>query len=322
MLATLATLKRKLNGIVDQFDRSQRCIYVDYPLHTNVGDLLINLGTEQLFREQQLNIWRRYNYYDFPRRVPDVSDKDVFLLHGGGNFGDLWFDFQGLRERIIAQYPRNRVIVLPQTVYYGSPEEERASLARMKQHQNLHVFARDFCSLERLQRGGLECVSAMPDTAHALLGTIDDASAVPGTGVLRILRQDREASSVPSALDGIHGDTRDWEAGVFSKPRVLAHLVVVNIMKGTGRYGPPIDCHQLWYGHRDRLIQDAIRLFSQYETIMTNRLHAMLLGLFLGKRVIVFDNNYGKLSSYYQSWLSDVPDVEVHFVEPARVRVA
>ena len=88
------------------------------------------------------------------------------------------------------------------------------------------------------------------------------------------------------------------------------HYGVVNFVKGVGRYGPPVDGHALWYWHRDNLIADGIRLFSRYEMVLTNRLHAVILGLLLGRSVIAFDNSYGKLSTYYQSWLKGMEKLD------------
>jgi pyruvyl transferase EpsO len=302
--SVLTALKEKLSEMLGYFDKYQRCVYVDYPLHTNVGDLLINSGCEQFFQEHKVNIWRRYNYYDFPKRVPGITSKDVFLLHGGGNFGDLWFHFQSFRERIMALYPQNRIVFLPQTVHFSSEQKAKASVRRMNEHRNYHVFARDYRSLELLERHGVHSVSAMPDTAHALAGVLNPHGDARAGSTLRLLRDDIEASSIPPLLAQIEGDTYDWDAGVFSPARRLVHHGVVTLVKGVGRYGPRIDCHGLWYWHRDHLIADGVRLFSKYETILTNRLHAIILGMLIGRRVIAFDNNYGKLFTYYQSWLT------------------
>ncbi|WP_158750595.1 polysaccharide pyruvyl transferase family protein [Acidobacterium sp. S8] len=312
MKPTLFTIKDELTEMLHHFDKDQRCIYVDYPLHTNVGDLLINTGCEQFFLEQKVNIWRRYNYYDFPKRIPGITNKDVLLLHGGGNFGDLWFNFQSFRERIMDQYPNNRIVFLPQTVHFSSEEKAVAAIQRMNRHGNFHVFARDHRSLEQLKRLGLRSVSPMPDTAHALAGTLRPDTTTAPSGVLRLVRQDVESSDMPSHLAPIQGDTRDWDQNFFGRGRRIAHYGVVNFVKGIGRYGPPIDCHPLWYWHRDNLIQDGINTFSSYDAVFTNRLHGMILALLLDRQVIAFDNNYGKLSTYYDSWLSGIDGLDFH----------
>ncbi len=256
-----------------------------------------------------MHIWKRYNYYDFPNVIEGIRRSDVFLLHGGGNLGDIWFHFQSFRESILERFPNNQVIFLPQTVHFESRERQAASLRKMSRHRHLHIFVRDHISLAQLQNGGLECVSAAPDMAHALAGVLKPSKNATAESTLKLVRQDKEASTQPNVLNSTAQACIDWDHGTFSAYRKLAHRAIVNFVKGMGRYGPPADLHKLWYWHRDKMIQDGVDLFSGYETIVTNRLHAMILGLLLSRNVTAWDNNYGKLSSYYDAWLQNLPQL-------------
>lgn len=303
----LLALKRRLSDVAGAFDTRARCIYVDYPLHANIGDLLINLGSEQFFQEHGLHVWRRYNQYDFPKHIPEIRREDVFLLHGGGNLGDMWEPYQSFRESILERYPENRVIFLPQTVHFRSHDREMESVRRMTSHRNLHVFVRDHISLERLQNAGLECVSLAPDMAHSLFGLLKPSHQMNRGSVLRLIRRDQEASPVPEELRAAGASVLDWDRGTLGVSRKMVHPFVLRAVKSIGRYARPLDAHGLWYWHRNRLVRDGVNLFSRHETIVTNRLHGVLLGLLLGKEVRAWDNSYGKLSAYYESWLSDIP---------------
>lgn len=42
----------------------------------------------------------------------------VILLHGGGNFGDIYGSSQKFRKDVIELYPDNKIIILPQTIYF------------------------------------------------------------------------------------------------------------------------------------------------------------------------------------------------------------
>jgi pyruvyl transferase EpsO len=311
-MTDLYAIKSELSKIVASFDTNRRCIYVDYPLHTNVGDLLINLGSEQMFVEHNLFIWKRYNYYDFPKQIPGIRKDDVFLLNGGGNLGDVWYNFQSFRESILEQYPHNRIIFLPQTVHFISREREVASIHKMMAHKNLHVFVRDHASLERLHNGGLKCVSPAPCMAHGLTGVLKPTGQGVPNSTLRFIRRDREASEPPPEVTVGDGPSVDWDTGALPISRLVTHRLVVNTVKGIGRYGPPSDLHRLWYWHRDKMVSSAIDLFSSYQTVITNRLHGMLFGILLGRKVIAWDNSYGKLSAYHESWLRDVPGLTFH----------
>jgi pyruvyl transferase EpsO len=46
----------------------------------------------------------------------------------------------------------------------------------------------------------------------------------------------------------------------------------------------------------------AIRLLSQGQVLVTDRLHGYILGSLLGMPTVVLDNGYGKLRRYVSSW--------------------
>jgi pyruvyl transferase EpsO len=60
----------------------------------------------------------------------------------------------------------------------------------------------------------------------------------------------------------------------------------------------------MWYSTRDEMVNDAIDYFSKHDRVYTNRLHAMILALLLGRDVVAFDNLYGKSSRYINAWLA------------------
>src|SRR5215467_14954297 len=148
-------LKEKLNAITREFDTSARVVYVDYPVHLNIGDLLINLGAEQFFKDNNIHIWRRYYVLDVPQKIAGVDDKVVFILHGGGNFGDIWERHQSMREHLLERFPRNRFVFLPQTVHFSNDAAAHKSLSRIATHKNSKIFGRDHRSSEILSRGGI-----------------------------------------------------------------------------------------------------------------------------------------------------------------------
>lgn len=302
----LTSAKRKLPLVLDQFDRGNRCIYVDYPVHTNVGDLLINLGTESFFSAHQVDIWRRYSILDFPTRIRQMDTKVVFLLHGGGNLGDLWPEHQVLREHILERYPRNRIIFLPQSVYYCSDETERRGMAIMARHGNLHIYVRDLDSLDRLQRRGVRSVSTMPDMAHWLCGSLKNDQEEDEKRSVMLFRRDKEASGIPQRFIREVDASVDWNDVFSFSHKIIWHSVFEIIRRG-GRLGAPLRLDHLWYRSRDTLIRDSVNFLSRYGTFITNRLHAVILGLLLNKRVVWFDNSYGKLASYVGCWLSASP---------------
>ena len=58
-----------------------------------------------------------------------------------------------------------------------------------------------------------------------------------------------------------------------------------------------------WRPQRDRVIAGATAHFQAKARIRADRLHAVILGCLLGKDVAMDDNSYGKLSSYFDTWM-------------------
>lgn len=46
-----------------------------------------------------------------------IKKDTIILLQGGGNFGDIW-DIHEFKRKVIRNYPENRIIIFPQTVFY------------------------------------------------------------------------------------------------------------------------------------------------------------------------------------------------------------
>ena len=144
------------------------------------------------------------------------------------------------------------------------------------------------------------------------MGVLKPTTEAPPNSVLRLIREDKEASLPPPELQTENAPIADWDRGTIPFSRRSVHSFVLNAVKAIGRYGRPVDAHGLWYWHRDGMIRAGVKLLSRYETIVTNRLHAMLLGLMLGRKVHAWDNSYGKLSTYHDAWLRGTPGLTLH----------
>ena len=61
--------------------------------------------------------------------------------------GNLWIHNECVIREIVQNYPNNKIIILPQTVYYTSDElgekEYRITNEILKKHSNLHIFVRE-----------------------------------------------------------------------------------------------------------------------------------------------------------------------------------
>lgn len=284
---------------------------LDWPDYPNAGDHFIWLGQKFLFR-QRLGVSVRYectrknvNFQRLTTLAPEV----VFVMHGGGNFGDLYTPHQRFREGIVAAFPDRRIIFMPQTVKYLDRTRMEWSARLFSLHPDLHIIARDKDSYETLtgQMGLINCY-LHTDSAFALQSVVSNLVSAIGAPMendeIYLMRQDVEAAQVlPDGIERV-----DW-----GNPDNLAALVdlgpdLKSINVAREIFQTEFDAYS-W----GRLCA-GVRLFSSGRRIVTDRLHGHILALMMGKMHDFYDNSYGKNSAFCLSWTYQSP--LVRFISP------
>jgi pyruvyl transferase EpsO len=118
-----------------------------------------------------------------------------------------------------------------------------------------------------------------------------------------------EGGDIPSSIAENMDRSVDWDDCINRVDR-LTCAFYTRAIRATRLAGRPLDVYPEWYRTRDNMIRSGVRLLSAAETINTNRLHALILSALLGRKVNWFDNSYGKLSSYVEGWLHDIPTIQ------------
>jgi pyruvyl transferase EpsO len=289
-------------------------LYLDYPMHTNVGDLLIMMGTLAFLEKHRLRVRFFGTWKNTPRRgrLPVESD-DVILLHGGGNLGDLYPYHQKFRERVIAEFPDNKIVVLPQSVHFDDAAELGRAAERMARHPDLTIFVRDRWSQGLLQPyfgGRVVCV---PDMAHQLwphFSALAGARTEGARSPLFFMRRDKEARPPFAALAPRAADFLDWSDIV---PRALSRATRLFVYLAHAEYllGRNFRLGRTYCRLASHYSEDVIRSLNARDVWLTSRLHGSIAGLLLGKPVYVLDNAQRKLTNYLSTWGAQVAPVGV-----------
>lgn len=296
-------------------------ILLDLPYHVNIGDLLIWQGELTFLKhEVKHRMLRYYNQYTFG--FPKLDEDVVILLHGGGNFGDVWRASQEFRLEVIRRYPNNRIIIFPQSVYYSTDELAKSDALQFAKHHDLTICARDKVSFEYLQRFFTNPLLCIPDMAFCIDRNLFMPYILEQTKEnLFFKRADHEFREV--TVDFIEGeyDTCDWPGtenlSLFIKNLFLLMILIRRIRK-KGKLGDTIASFLSWFVNkifmyivRPRYIRRGIRFISQYRNIYTTRLHGLILSHLLRKNIFIISNNNGKLENYYNSWLQDCENIKI-----------
>lgn len=312
MQSTVETIQREsVDALRDVLPAGEDVALLDHPSHFNAGDLLIYQG-ELGYLEQ---LGKRTSYvcttfsYDrdvLAKRLPTGA----LLLHGGGNFGDRYPKFQHLRERAIADHPDRKIIQLPQTIEFRDGEALEHTQRIYSAHPDLTLMIRDKAGLEQARDLFPDNnVVSCPDMAFGV-GEIRPVGAADNEIVL-LKRQDQESLHSDNNLpDNLRNAYRaDWHiTGADNAkwwPVTILNQLVHHVPSVRHSVYPLARKAFDWQA--DIIVRNAVRIMSHGEVVVTDRLHAAVYAILMGKNVVMVDNANKKISNIYRDYLSRSP---------------
>lgn len=307
----MTELKNNLSTIDRFVPPGSKIIYLDIPLHLNVGDILIYKGTENFFRERNYTVLARRTdktSLAYIEKLTNVDSDVIFLLHGGGNFGDLYPHHQLLRERVVELFPNNKIVYMPQTVHFKDEQKLQASSEIISRHNNLIIFCRDIKSYGILKDKFSDKVYLCPDMAHSLWSVFPKQKKSDlKRNTLWMIRNDIEKTSLKGFVNAPSAsEYRDWDDICSNLDRFvmksLSKFERINNRIGTNIF-PTV---KLWDSYTDSLVARVNDYFLQHKEVITSRMHGHILCCLLDIDTKLIDNSYGKNSSYYNEWTNKV----------------
>jgi exopolysaccharide biosynthesis predicted pyruvyltransferase EpsI len=287
-------------------------VFLELPYYTNIGDTLIWQGTEDFLMTLPHKCLYRCSFdtFEYKQLAPDV----VILLQGGGNFGDLYPRHNTFRNKIIELYPNNRIIILPQTVYYMGSRFLANDPVIMRQHKDLYICARDQYSYDFLKRYRFgKNILLVPDMAFCIDFTKQQDAILPVTErVLLFKRIDKEKADTNNIVPKQYNSVLDQKDWVGYENITEDYSQLRNLIKEK-KYAEA-DAYAI-NTYLPTRVKEGIRMISPYMIVYSNRLHGSILSILLGKEVTIIDNSYGKNAQFYNTWLTGVSTIHIHRVK-------
>ncbi|KAG7339496.1 polysaccharide pyruvyl transferase [Nitzschia inconspicua] len=289
----------------------QRALLVNPAYHSNVGDHMITLGEIELLRRlgvkipeeieqcrysgqdlipycKSLKWWKEKNYQAGGRPA---------LLHGGGNWGDLWRKNQNLRIQSLEIFLQKNFTILgmPQSLYYRDEDLKKQDADRIEAIlSTFHgtVAARP-TFLWREQFSYDEAVELYPSAQNVLMpdiafqlgpyqpAPVNDSNAVD---VVVFLRKDHEsleskhrnAAYVRSILNSLVGEEK-------------SNSTTFKIVDWNDRL-------EIFDSDNILFTETAIQMLSMGRVLVCDRLHASILAYLSGIPFVYIDQLSGKIS--------------------------
>lgn len=306
-------------ALAERLRGSDRCALINFPNHPNVGDSAIWLGTVAALKRAGVRIVYACESLAYSRDAlaSAVGDNPI-LISGGGNFGDQYLPAQGVRERILAEFPDNPILQLPQSIWF----REQENLDRVRRlcgaHRNFTLMVRDAAS-EQFARAHFDApLFLCPDMALSL-GPLRRPFA-PDCDVLWLRRQGIESldPEPPSALQGVV--TADWmspdQYAVMPGPLGRLTLWVSRLL--TRRIGARPSRARLlrhlltptYLPLARRRLKVGVYLLARGRAAVCDRLHGHILALQLGIPHALMNSRSGKIRSFYETWTAACPLVQ------------
>lgn len=302
----LGDLKQYIESELSSYITSDYVLY-DIPNHRNIGDQLIYQGELDFLKTFPFKCVDKCSVsYNFKKQI----NAELILLHGGGNFGDIYPFHQNFREKIVSQNHDKRIVLFPNSVQFNSKENLAKSAALFNAHPNMVICVRDTNSFDLLSKHFNKCkILLLPDMAFCS----SYQKSLKVTKELAIIRRnDFELKEKDTNVTTGNYDVIDWST-FDNSFREKLHLYYYSLNRIASEFILKLTKKNSVYGllplrKEKEYVESGVKLLSNYNFIISTRLHGHILSLLLGIPSIIVDNNYGKNKRFYDTWLTNIPN--------------
>lgn len=279
--------------------RKRAIIYMQSPLHRNVGDLAIAEASVDWLQKNfpetsvfEFTYAEMHFLYRWMLRIA-VRKADVIVLHGGGNLGTWYPKEEQYRQKIIRMFPKNPIVIMSQSVYFGDADGDtlKPFEAVYANHPALLLCARDTTSYD-LVKQKIKCKCTL--TPDLVLSFAE--GRVPGEdrredGILLCLRNDREKR--------VSADFQEQISNYCVQE--LKEKIVVQ------------DTHinkKITRKNRRETVLDMLGVYRKANLVITDRFHGGIFAYITGTPCIVIESADHKVRGGYD-WLKRAGNIRL-----------
>lgn len=224
-----------------------------------------------------------------------IRARDYIFLPGGGNIGNKYSYSEDIRRYVIEKFPRNRIVIFPQTVSFDSTEEGELELAKSQQiynnHNKLILATRDrqsyICAKEKFRCDVIKCPDIVLYTPYSKK-RVD----INRQGILLCLRNDEEGILKESDKVDIQNKINQVEESYEYVDNQFPFSITIN--------------------QRKKYLDMMLNKFLRSSLVITDRLHGMIFAAITGTPCIAINNYNCKVQGAYQ-WITHLP--YIHFCD-------
>lgn len=289
-------------------DKKKHIYYFGVPMHPNMGDLAQCVCIREFLHSNYPNHevieidTKVFMHSCFPLRKflkKWVREDELIFFQSGYCTQDIGGIEDLMHQAVMIDYPENKLIILPQTVFFQSKTRENQSSLIYNQHNHLLFLARDQISYDLACRMFPDRpVFAYPDIVTTLIGKetyCDSVSFNERKGILMCMRNDVEKFYSIEEIDCLKKHLEKFES-----------VSMLDTTVGD-------DINSTTEGVKS-FVQNYIQQFSKYKVIITDRYHGTIFSLIANTLVIVIKTKDHKVSTGVD-WFKGIYDGSVYYVE-------
>lgn len=255
--------------------------------HGNIGDAAITVGTYEFIKkyypDYKLIDISTYEFNDIFEKIKGiVNDNDLIFLQGGGNLGNKYIVEENVRRKVISSFPNNKIVILPQTIYFEDNEDGKRELEISQKiynnHNSLTIFTRGAKSLELAQKYFPSAES------HLMIDMALNIKKIPintRQGILTCIRN------------------VDDESG-FNKEKYQKIFDIVNQIDPNYNQTTNVLDKNINKIYRNYEVNKQLENFSQHKLVVTDRLHGLIFALITKTPCIVLSSYNYKLNEFVE----------------------
>ena len=264
----------------------------------NLGDVAITYAQKK-FLEDNFN---EYTVFEIPADktlsyIKDIKKNikkdDIVTIVGGGNLGNIYEYYEGLRRLIIRTFKNNLIVSFPQTIDFTDDEKgkfsKKLTINDINNHKNIIVFARENNSYRKMKEIFNCPVYLAPDIVLYLCNDKDiiDIDKTKCGEVGTCFRDDKE----------------------INKNVMSLRSAVIDQNNNSESFTTYIEKEKFKYSDRYDTLFALIKKVASYDYVITDRLHAMIFSFLTKTKCYYLDNSNHKISQTKKTWLANEENI-------------
>ncbi len=280
----LISNKSSWKDFVEHIDENKRKIVVALAAdYGNLGDVAITIAQEEFLRKN----FPEYQIIDFPIAMTYthmkslkavIKEDDIITLVGGGNMGDLYSDIEACRQFVIKQFPKNRIVSFPQTIFFEKQENLEKCVRVYSKHPKLTIAARELFSYTIMNDNFNKAnILLTPDIVLSMKPELEECVR---DKILLIIRNDKE--------------------GILSEPMREKIIEALKNTYNAETFDTVIKTDRMSVKERQDRLRTLLMRINSSSVVVTNRLHGMIFCAITGTPCVVLPIKGDKIKGVLQ----------------------